>query len=323
MAQKPRGRGFGFVLGVLIAVVLLVLGIGWFLSRQGGSGTGPEPGPGTGTAAPDDGAGRVQPADCPDVSLLSVPGTWESAANDEPVNPSANPNSLLLKVTGPLAEANDSARLETYTVPYTAQFRNPQRPQDVTYDASREEGKDKLRAKLAATHEHCPYTSFVLLGFSQGAVIAGDLDNEIGTGNGPVPADSVAGVVLIADGRRDLGTPGPGNVPGDGQGMEITLQPASGLTQIIAGATMTGARPGGFGDLADKTQSLCAQPDLICNAPLTVNDGAARFTEFLNNNAIHAQYDTNPDVIPGSTATEWTREHIQGLVDGAEHIAHS
>ena len=35
--------------------------------------------------------------------------------------------------------------------------------------------------------------------------------------------------------------------------MEISLQPATGLTQLIAGATMTGPRPGGFGELGDRT----------------------------------------------------------------------
>lgn len=326
MAQKSRGRaGLGVALGALLAVVLVVAGVGWFFSGRDGGGPsvpGQDQGQGTGeetSTAPD----RVQPADCPDVSLEAVPGTWESSANDDPYAPTANPNSLLLKVTAPLAEANDPGRLEAYTVPYTAQFRNPQRPQDVTYDASRKEGTDKLRAKLAATHEHCPYTSFVLLGFSQGAVITGDIANEIGTGAGPVPPESVAGVVVIADGRRDAGSPGPGTVPGAGQGMEISLLPATGITQLIAGATMTGPRPGGFGALADKTQSVCAAPDLICNAPFDVADGASRFTEFLNNNAVHAQYDTNPDVIPGSTTTQWAREHIQSLIDAAPPVAHS
>src|SRR5699024_9812758 len=115
----------------------------------------------------------------------------------------------------------------------------------------------------------------------------------------------------------------PGLSPGNGQGMEITLQPFTGLTQLIAGATMTGPRPGGFGALADRTAQICDSRDLICNAPLNVVDGAARFQEFVTNTAIHAQYATNPDVIPGTTVPEWTLGHVTELVDQAPEIAHN
>ena len=318
MVGKRKGGRLGLALGILLIVVLLVLGAGWWLSRE--DPTSPIGGPEEPTPEEPD---HTQPADCPDVSLLSVPGTWESAADDDPYNPQANPNSLLTKVTAPLAEANDPARVEVYTIPYTAQFRNPQLPQDVSYNDSRAEGTDKLREKISSTHEHCPLTKYALVGFSQGAVIAGDVTSEIGNGGGVVPADLVLGTVLIADGRRDQGAMGPGLQPQNGQGMEISLQGASGLTELIADATMTGPRPGGFGALTEQTASLCAGPDLICNAPLDVAGGATRLTEFLNNNAVHAEYDTNPSVVEGTTATEWTRQHLQSLIDSAEEVPHS
>lgn len=298
-------------------VILLVLGVGWWLGNRG-LPTGPE-GPLPTPGEPE----LSQPADCPDVEMIAVPGTWESSPTDDPYNPGFLPNALLRSITDPLSEQYPDDRLEVFTVPYVAQFRNPQAPNEITYDQSRAEGTERARAQLAATHERCPYTSFVLLGFSQGAVIAGDLTSEIGTGNGPVPADLVRGSVLIADGRRLPGEgQSPGLAPGNGQGMEISLQPATGLTQLIAGATMTGARPGGFGELADRTAQICDSRDLICNAPLNVVDGAARFQEFVANNAIHAMYATNPDVIVGTTVPEWTIGHVRELVDAAPEIAH-
>lgn len=255
--------------------------------------------------------------------MIAVPGTWESSPTDDPHNPGFLPNALLRTITDPLSRQYPDERLEVFTVPYVAQFRNPQQPNQVTYDQSRAEGTERARAELAATHEHCPLTSFVLLGFSQGAVIAGDLTSEIGNGNGPVPADRMLGSVLIADGRRLPGQgQSPGLSPGNGQGMEIALQPATGLTQLIAGATMTGPRPGGFGELDDRTAQICDSRDLICNAPLNVVDGAARFQEFVANNAIHAMYATNPDVIAGTTVPEWTIGHVSELVDAAPEIAH-
>lgn len=298
-------------------VVLLVLGIGWWIGQRG-LPPGPDgPGPGPGESQ------QSQPADCPDVEMIAVPGTWESSPTDDPFNPTFLPNALLRTVTDPLSEQYPGERLRVFTVPYIAQFRNPQQPDQVTYDQSRAEGTERARAQLVATHERCPYTSFVLLGFSQGAVIAGDLTNEIGTGDGPVPAELVSGSVLIADGRRLPGEgQSPGLSPGNGQGMEISLQPVTGFTQLIAGATMTGPRPGGFGALDDRTAQICDSRDLICNAPLNVVDGAARFQEFVANNAVHAMYATNPDVIQGTTVPEWTIGHVRGLVDATPEIAH-
>lgn len=302
-----------------MVVVLLVLGIGWWIGQRGLQ-PGPDgPGPGPGPDVPQ----QSQPADCPDVEMIAVPGTWESSPTDDPYNPTFLPNALLRTVTDPLSQQYPGERLRVYTVPYIAQFRNPQQPNEVPYDQSRAEGTERARAQMVATHEHCPFTSFVLLGFSQGAVIAGDLTNEIGTGNGPVPADLIRGSVLIADGRRLPGEgQSPGLSPGNGQGMEISLQPVTGITQLIAGATMTGPRPGGFGTLDDRTAQICDSRDLICNAPFNVVDGAARFQEFIANNAIHAMYATNPDVIIGTTVPEWTIGHIRELTDSAPAIAH-
>ncbi|WP_314037543.1 cutinase family protein [Dietzia sp. CH92] len=315
--RRGGARRLGCSVGALVLVVLLVLGIGWWLGNRG-LPTGPE-GPLPGPEEPE----LTQPADCPDVEMIAVPGTWESSPTDDPYNPTFLPNALLRTITDPLSERYPDDRLEVFTVPYVAQFRNPQRPAEITYDQSRAEGTERARAELVATHGRCPYTSFILLGFSQGAVIAGDLTNEIGTGNGPVPAESVRGSILIADGRRLPGEgQSPGLSPGNGQGMEISLQPATGLTQLIAGATMTGPRPGGFGVLADRTAQICDSRDLICNAPLNIVDGAARFQEFVANNAIHAIYATNPDVIAGTTVPEWTIGHVAELVDAAPEIAH-
>lgn len=322
MAWGKRRSRKGPVIGAIVLVLALVVGVGLWVNRgalQPEPGGPPVPGPFGDEPTPQ----PTQPADCPDTEVIAVPGTWESSPTDDPLNPTFNPNSLLLKITAPLQQANDPGRLKAYTIPYTAQFRNPQSPQEMTYDQSRREGTDKVRAELQATHAHCPYTGFALLGFSQGAVIAGDVANEIGTSGTPVPADAVRSVILIADGRRDQGAPGPPVQPSNGQGMEIALQPVSGITQLVAGATMTGPRPGGgFGALTERTASICAAEDMICNAPMSVVDGAARLDQYLHNNAVHAQYDTNPDVVLGTTTTAWAREQLQTVIDEAPQIAH-
>ena len=122
---------------------------------------------------------------------------------------------LLLNVTRPLMEEFGRDRVQVYTVPYTAQFHNPlASDQQMSYNDSRAEGRAAVKA-ITSMNEKCPLTSYVLVGFSQGAVIAGDLASDIGNGRGPVDEDLVLGVTLIADGRRQIGV-----------GQDIRAQPA-------------------------------------------------------------------------------------------------
>ncbi|GBE64117.1 membrane protein [Mycobacterium sp. MFM001] len=268
-----------------------------------------------------------QDASCPDVQLLSVPGTWESSLQDNPLNPVDFPKALLLNVTRPISEQFDSSRVETYTVPYTAQFHNPlSGDNQMSYNASRAEGTQAAVKALTDMNTKCPLTSYVLIGFSQGAVIAGDIASDIGNGRGPVDEDLVLGVTLIADGRRQEGVGqdiGP-NPPG--QGAEITLHEVPVLSTM--GLTMTGKRPGGFGDLNNRTNEICGQGDLICAAPQeafsitnlpttldTLAGGAGQ--------PVHALYATTQFwSLDGQSATEWTLNWARGLIENAPHPKH-
>src|ERR1700752_3325983 len=165
-----------------------------------------------------------QDASCPDVQMISIPGTWESSPQLDPLNPVQFPIALLLNVTNPIREQFGTDRLETFTVPYTAQFHNPF-PADgqMNYDESRAEGTRATVKAITDMNERCPLTSYVLVGFSQGAVIAGDIASDIANGRGPVDEDLVVGVTLIADGRREEGVGQPIGPTPPGQGAEITL----------------------------------------------------------------------------------------------------
>ena len=140
--------------------------------------------------------------------------------------------------------------------------------------------------------------------------------DRIGGGNGPVPAESVAGVALIADGRRQDGVGiNPGAHVG-GVGAEIALQPVSTLIQgIVPGATMRGERANGFGALADRTFQICAPNDSICDAPLDVSNGLERARDLIDANGVHALYAYNPDVIEGTTANQWVTQWAKDTID--------
>ncbi|GAA4484228.1 cutinase family protein [Rhodococcus olei] len=318
-ARKARGRRLlrtliVLIVALLVALVALAL---WYLLAGRLVPPPPTPPPPTPPAA--------QPASCPDVQVIAIPGTWESSATDDPFNPTANPNSLMLNVTRPLQAEFGPQRAQVYTVPYVAQFSNPVAfPPDgqQSYNKSRSEGTAKATEVMSSMHAQCPLTTFVLTGFSQGAVIAGDIAASIGAGTGPVPADRVLGVGVIADGRRDPAAAPTIGPPVSGVGAEVAL---AGLK--LPGITMTGARPGGFGSLADRAVQICAPSDGICDAPTgalrpgNLMASAARLTEYVNN-PVHALYNTFRVDENGTTATQWMTNWAADKVRAAPTPAH-
>jgi len=268
-----------------------------------------------------------QHASCPDVQMISVPGTWESSVRLDPFNPVEFPLALLLKISRPIAEQFSPDRVQVFTVPYTAQFHNPlSADNQMSYNDSRAEGTQATVRAITDMNNKCPLTRYVLVGFSQGAVIAGDIASDIGNGRGPVDEDLVLGVTLIADGRRQDGVGqfiGP-NPPG--QGTEIMLQEVPFLKEF--GLEMTGPRPGGFGALNDRTNEICAPGDLICASPQEAFDitNLPRTLDGLAGGAgqpVHALYGT-PQFwsLDGQTATEWARNWAENLIENAPHPKH-
>lgn len=316
--------------GAMALVVVLVVAVVVVIMRQ--PETPPSAVPPTAlppTAVPPTGKPRpeFQDASCPDVQMISIPGTWESSVQMDPFNPVQFPAALLLNVTNPVRAQFGSDRLEVFTVPYTAQFHNPfSADNQMSYNDSRAEGTRAAVKAMTDMTNRCPLTSYVLVGFSQGAVIAGDIASDIGNGRGPVDADLVLGVTLIADGRRqDSVGQDIGSNP-DGQGAEITLQEVPTLSAL--GLTMTGPRPGGFGTLNDRTNEICAIGDLICAAPESAFSivNMPKTLETLSGGAgqpVHAMYAT-PQFwnLDGQPATQWTLNWTRNVIDNAPHPKH-
>ena len=268
-----------------------------------------------------------QDASCPDVSMIAIPGTWESSPTDDPLNPGQFPIALLLNVTRPIQQQFGAERVQVYTVPYTAQFDNPLAADNqMSYNDSRAEGTRATVRAMTDMNNRCPLTSYVLVGFSQGAVIAGDLASDIGNGRGPVDEDLVLGAALIADGRRQPGIGQDVGLNPPGQGAEITLREVPTLSAL--GLTMTGARPGGFGALENRTFQICAPGDLICAAPQSAFNitNLPRTLEVLAGGAgapVHAFYNT-PEFwnLDGQTATSWTLNWARNLIENAPRPPH-
>jgi hypothetical protein len=331
--RRKRHRILALVAALTVAgVVLLVVVAVVTLLRSPGSPppSAVPPGvlpPSSATTHPHKPRPASQDASCPDVQVINVPGTWESSPQDDPLNPMQFPNALLHKVTGQISQQFPASRVQIYTTPYTAQFHNPLAgdPQ-MSYNESRAEGTRATVQAMTDMNNKCPLTSYVLMGFSQGAVIAGDIASDIGNGRGPVDDDLVLGVTLIADGRRQSGVGNEIGTDPPGQGAEITLQEIPMLSGL--GLTMTGARPGGFGALNGKTNEICGAGDLICAAPDEAFS-VANLPNTLNTlsggagQPVHALYATtqfwNMD---GAPAPDWTLNWAHGLIENAPHPKH-
>jgi len=336
MAKKSRRKrhrilALAAAVAVAVLVAVLVAGVVVFLRQPDTPPIATPPGVPTDVpgAVPPTGKPRpeFQDAGCPDVQLVSIPGTWESSPHLDPFNPVQFPIALLLNVTNPLRAEFGTDRLEIYTVPYTAQFHNPfSADGQMSYDDSRAEGFGATVRAMTDMNNRCPLTSYVLVGFSQGAVIAGDIASDVGNGRGPVDQDLVRGVMLIADGRRQDGvgqnlSPNP-----PGQGAEITLHELPMLSAM--GLAMTGPRDGGFGALDDRTYQICGTGDLICAAPesaFSVGNLPATLSTLLGSTAgpVHALYNTPQFwTLDGKTTTQWTTDWARNVIENAPHPAH-
>ncbi|MFW0788004.1 cutinase family protein [Gordonia sp. CPCC 206044] len=119
-----------------------------------------------------------------------------------------------------------------------------------TYVESKESGKQALKAALQRLD---PSTKVVFGGYSQGADIAGDVASDIGNNRGPITADRILGVALLAD-------------PGRGTTGEALVGP-----NTSPGVGMGGDRPGGMGALAGRVATICdtgkggSPGDMYCN----------------------------------------------------------
>src|SRR6201993_2395513 len=331
-ARRKRHRMLAWVAALSMAgvVLLVILGVVMLLRNRSSPPSAVSPGvlpPSSTTTHPHKPRPASQDSSCPDVQVINVPGTWESAPQDDPLNTMQCPNALLHKVTGQISQQFPSSRVQTYTTPYTAQFHNPlSGDTQMSYNESRAEGTRATVQAMTDMNNKCPLTSYVLMGFSQGAVIAGDIASDVGNGRGPVDDDLVLGVTLIADGRRQQGV---GNEIGPnppGEGTEITLHEVPLLSGL--GLTMTGPRPGGFGTLNSKTNEICGVGDLICAAPQDAFSLAnlPKTLDVLAGGAgqpVHALYATTQFWnLDGQSATEWALNWAHAAVENAPHPKH-
>jgi len=128
---------------------------------------------------------------CAPVMILGLPGTGEGTQH-HPGSTDRNDlygTPVLQAVNAAVAEGGGNGKVSSEALNYPASF---------NYWASKDLGYHNAWGKLT-DWSACRHSRFALIGYSQGAHIAGDLAATILRGGGPVSRDQFAGAVLIAD----------------------------------------------------------------------------------------------------------------------------
>ncbi|MGB3439097.1 MAG: cutinase family protein [Actinophytocola sp.] len=146
-------------------------------------------------------------------------------------------------------------------------------------DASVAEGTGKLDRAVRDFHAACPGARLVLSGYSEGAVVAGDVLQRFSRENA-IPHHLLNGV-LYGNPRRDFGDGGTGGVAG---GIETNVP------TILPGVTMLGGQK--YGDLA--VRNVCNENDGICNSTNMITNLAAFANGLVGYASGDHGYDLNP-----------------------------
>lgn len=224
----------------------------------------------------------ADPASCPGLYVVAIPGTWETSSGAAP-----KPG-MLTAVTDRIAGSD--IRTDYVSYPATA---FPW--EGGIYGESRAVATANAGGMIKAMADHCGATKFGIIGYSQGADAAGDLAASIGTGLGVVPADRVVAVGLISDPKRS--------------DADALVGPQ------VVGTGVGGPRVGGFGFVSPVVRTFCAVGDLYCSTPK--DDYVARLAGFLAvssdpNPAVAAQAQQDAEVLLGDIASAGGLPALQG-----------
>lgn len=170
----------------------------------------------------------------------------------------------------------------------------------VGYNASEAEGRANLEQAVATYQQSCPDSKIVIVGYSQGARIAGDVLTDIGQNrpleDGTVIDSSKVTGELYSDPRM-VGTLW-------GQGIE------SALVGVIPGLTMSGPRSGAdYGGLPVTT--YCIEGDPICDLPDVLHDPIGVVDDFFGYWVKHGQYPYHMYQDPGDDVI-WDLGSVDG-----------
>lgn len=211
-------------------------------------------------------------------------GTWET---QETMSPQARPGLL-----GPLMEQlDDSGKVETFTVPYPASFggsvgifTGDQGRED--YATSKGIGVANTIAMMEEKAAQCPEAQHFVVGFSQGADVAGEVSEAISAGDVQgVGEDNWLGSYLFSDPKR--------NPAGAGGDSEVTVSDSP----ITGGGILGSTRD--LNGLGERVHSFCVNGDAVCAAPESAARNAAPLASVIGAGGADGGSMTLPEGIMG------------------------
>lgn len=148
---------------------------------------------------------------------------------------------------------------------------------------------------------NCADAPVKVVGYSQGARVAGDVLSDIGNGRkvdvNNTPDDPTDDVLIDDENVSGELYSDPRQVGSiDGRGIELSL------IGVIPGLTMTGPREGGFGSLSGDVVSVCDQGDPICDLPDPIRDPIGALDGLLGYFTKHGLY---PAGFASQSPAEW------------------
>jgi hypothetical protein len=184
-------------------------------------------------------ASAEEQAPCPERYVLAVDGTknFDSPDSIDPDSPLAE-ISARYRAPGTIVE---HIRYPAVVLPLPSSGSSEE--ETIAYDKSKQAGHQRLRETIKVRHSSCPDTELVILGYSQGASIAGDVLAEIAA-DGSVPPQQIRGV-LYSD-------------PRDTRGVETRFP-----GEVIPGVTLGGGRDN-FGTIG--VERICIEGDAVCDS---------------------------------------------------------
>ncbi len=209
------------------------------------------------------------PQDCPQAHIVATAGTAAANPNDDP------------NVIHTFRMGNNFAQDLARELPDTTSWQNPYpasagsfgtfldtaNPSHISYGASKENGVKQATEHIEELVARCPDTHFVLVGYSQGAHVTGDV-----AAYAPVPPERILGVYLVADPARsalrdeqawtNTGTVGRLTEAG---AVYIASNFPTPNTDMVGAAGPREA--GAFAHLSGKVRQICASPDPVCATP--------------------------------------------------------
>lgn len=225
-------------------------------SSSGGTDLWPDSSAGdTSTPATADAGGYLWPDSNPDSSPAP------SATTSVTVTPTPTP-------TTPSESEGLGLSIGFEQIPYVAQVGGPiaqvAHGDPLTLGESRAQGTASLEKRLKQINDDCSSSKVAIIGYSQGALIAGDVLSKIGNKKGAFPAKDILAAGLLSDPARTPTTADPDAESGTSSpaiqlpGAESFVGPNPG------GQGVVGARPDGFGVLSDRVTSFCGTGDGVC-----------------------------------------------------------